>query len=62
MDKKKVKVIPKLIKLYKRVYPHIKALFLNINNMISTEKCSPNNNKFKFINLNLYNNKHRICG
>ena len=29
---------------------------------LSTEKCSPNNNKFKFINLNLYNNKHRICG
>ena len=30
--------------------------------MISTENRGPNNNKFKFINLNLYNNKAPLCG
>ena len=32
-------------------------MFLKEKKMISTENRAPNNNKFKFINLNLYNNK-----
>ena len=37
-------------------------MFLKEKKMISTENRAPNNNKFKFINLNLYNNGTPFCG